>query len=123
MIPGRNETLRINGRARLLRDAPFFDDLIVKGHRPVLVLLVEIDQTTDNKVRWKLVWEFLEEYRWEPAHAQPPLLQDQPSPVGDDRWDALLAALAEHLAAQHDLAPAGWTESRVLARPYVGNAT
>jgi uncharacterized protein len=44
LIPGRNETLRINGRARLLRDAPFFDDLIVKGHRPVLVLLVEIDQ-------------------------------------------------------------------------------
>lgn len=75
MIPGRNETLRINGRARLLRDAPFFDDLIVKGHRPVLVLLVEIDQTTDNKVRWKLVWEFLEEYRCgastRPASAAP----------------------------------------------------
>jgi len=44
LIPGRNETLRINGRAKLLRDAPFFDDLTVKGHRPVLVLLVEIDQ-------------------------------------------------------------------------------
>jgi hypothetical protein len=26
-------------------------------------------------------------------------------PVGDERWDGLLAALAEHLAAQHDLAP------------------
>lgn len=44
LIPGRNETLRINGRARLLSDAPFFDDLIVKGHRPVLALLVDIDQ-------------------------------------------------------------------------------
>jgi hypothetical protein len=77
-----------------------------------------LNRTADNKVRWKLVWEFLEEYRWEPADAQPPLLQDEPSPVGDDRWDALLAALAEHLAAQHDLAPAGWTESRVLARPW-----
>jgi uncharacterized protein len=44
VIPGRNETLRISGRARLLRDAPFFNDLVVKGHRPVLVLLVEIDQ-------------------------------------------------------------------------------
>jgi PPOX class probable FMN-dependent enzyme len=44
LIPGRNETLRINGRARLLRDAPFFDDLVVHGHRPVLALLVEIDQ-------------------------------------------------------------------------------
>jgi uncharacterized protein len=44
IIPGRSETLRINGRARLLRDAPFFDDLVVRGHRPALVLLVEIEQ-------------------------------------------------------------------------------
>ncbi|MBB6349538.1 pyridoxamine 5'-phosphate oxidase family protein [Nonomuraea muscovyensis] len=44
LIPGRNETLRINGRARLLRDAPFFDEMIVKGHRPHLAIVVEIDQ-------------------------------------------------------------------------------
>ena len=44
MIPGRNETLRINGRARLLRDAPFFDELAVRGRRPILALLIEIDQ-------------------------------------------------------------------------------
>src|SRR5205809_91816 len=44
VIPGRKETLRINGRARLIRDAPFFDDMIVKGHRPPLALLVEIEQ-------------------------------------------------------------------------------
>ena len=44
IIPGRSETLRINGRARVLRDAPFFDDLVVRGHRPALVLLVEIEQ-------------------------------------------------------------------------------
>jgi uncharacterized protein len=44
IIPGRNETLRINGRARLLRDAPFFDDLAVRGRRPILALLVEVEQ-------------------------------------------------------------------------------
>jgi PPOX class probable FMN-dependent enzyme len=44
LIPGRNETLRINGRARLLRDAPFFDDLAVRGQRPILALLVEVEQ-------------------------------------------------------------------------------
>ena len=43
LVPGRAETLRINGRARLLRDAPFFDDMIVKGHRPRLALLIEIE--------------------------------------------------------------------------------
>ncbi|MGP3912186.1 pyridoxamine 5'-phosphate oxidase family protein [Nonomuraea sp. 10N515B] len=44
LIPGRNETLRINGRARLVREAPFFDEMIVKGHRPHLALVVEIEQ-------------------------------------------------------------------------------
>src|SRR5580704_14276757 len=75
-------------------------------------------RTADGKVRWKLVWEFLEEYRWEPDQIQPSLLRDEPSPVGDDRWDTLLAALAEHLAAQHDLAAPDWSERRVLRRPW-----
>jgi len=44
LIPGRNETLRVNGRARLVREAPFFDELIVKGHRPRLAIVVEIEQ-------------------------------------------------------------------------------
>ncbi|MDA0636186.1 pyridoxamine 5'-phosphate oxidase family protein [Nonomuraea sp. MCN248] len=44
LIPGRNETLRVNGRARLVREAPFFDELIVKGHRPAIALVVEIEQ-------------------------------------------------------------------------------
>jgi PPOX class probable FMN-dependent enzyme len=44
LIPGRGETLRINGRATLLRDAPFFDEMIVKGNRPALALVVDIEQ-------------------------------------------------------------------------------
>jgi PPOX class probable FMN-dependent enzyme len=43
LIPGRNDTLRINGRARLVSDAPFFDEMVVKGHRPVLAVVIEID--------------------------------------------------------------------------------
>ncbi|MEV4262956.1 pyridoxamine 5'-phosphate oxidase family protein [Kribbella sp. NPDC049584] len=43
-VPGRTDTLRINGRARIVREAPFFDDMIVKGNRPQLALLVEIEQ-------------------------------------------------------------------------------
>jgi PPOX class probable FMN-dependent enzyme len=44
LIPGRGDTLRINGRARLVSDAPFFDAMVVKGHRPVLAVVVEIDE-------------------------------------------------------------------------------
>jgi hypothetical protein len=81
-------------------------------------LAMHLSQTTDDKIRWKLVWEFLEEYRWEPSDVQPSLLRDEPSSLADERWDALLAALAEHLAAQHDLAPPAWTEMRVLREPW-----
>lgn len=72
----------------------------------------------DARTRWKLVWEFLEEYRWEPDDVQTSLLKDEPPPTADERWDTLLAALAEHLAAQHDLAPPAWAEMRVLQRPW-----
>ena len=44
LLPGREDTLRINGRARLVRDAPFFDEMTVKGHRPVLALVVDVEQ-------------------------------------------------------------------------------
>jgi hypothetical protein len=74
--------------------------------------------TSDERVRWKLVWEFLEEYRWEPAQTQVTLVDAEPPSVGDERWDALLAALAEHLGAQHDLAPPPWADSRVLRRAW-----
>jgi PPOX class probable FMN-dependent enzyme len=42
-IPGRGDTLRINGRARLVVDAPFFDLMLVKGHRPLLAVVVDVE--------------------------------------------------------------------------------
>lgn len=81
-------------------------------------LAQHLASTVDERVRWKLVWEFLEEYRWESAQVQVGLLRVEPAPTGDERWDVLLAALAEHLCAQHDLAPPAWAESRVLRRPW-----
>lgn len=44
VIPGRPDTLRINGSARLVTDGPFFDDLVVRGHRPALAMLVEVEE-------------------------------------------------------------------------------
>lgn len=61
IIPGRGDTLRINGRARLVRDAPFFDDMVVKGHRPVLALVVEIDTVFHHCAK-----AFLRSHLWSP---------------------------------------------------------
>ncbi|WP_433458323.1 hypothetical protein [Micromonospora sp. CA-248212] len=77
-------------------------------------LATHLASADTDRIRWKLVWEFLEEYRWEPAETRAGLLRDEPGPIGDARWDALLAALAEHLLAQADLAPPAWVDARVL---------
>jgi uncharacterized protein len=66
VIPGRKETLRINGRARLIRDAPFFDYMIVKGHRPQLALLVEIEQ-----IFFHCMKSFMRARLWEPESWHP----------------------------------------------------
>ncbi|MEU2626357.1 pyridoxamine 5'-phosphate oxidase family protein [Kitasatospora sp. NPDC007106] len=44
VIPGRGDTLRINGRAKLLRDAPFFDRMTVKGNRPKIALVIDVSE-------------------------------------------------------------------------------
>jgi PPOX class probable FMN-dependent enzyme len=44
LIPGRGDTLRINGRARLVQDAPFFDAMLVKGFRPIMAVVVDIEE-------------------------------------------------------------------------------
>ncbi|MFI6504307.1 pyridoxamine 5'-phosphate oxidase family protein [Nonomuraea typhae] len=69
LIPGRNETLRINGRARLVRDAPFFDELIVKGHRPQLAIVVEIEQIFHHCAK-----AFLRSALWKPEKWEPDTL-------------------------------------------------
>src|SRR3954451_1609563 len=61
VVPGRGDTLRINGRARLVSDAPFFDDLVVKGHRPKLATVVEIEEIFHHCSK-----AFLRSQLWEP---------------------------------------------------------
>jgi len=69
LVPGRKETLRINGRARLAREAPFFDDMIVKGHRPQLAIVVEIEQ-----IFFHCMKSFLRSKLWEPESWRPDAL-------------------------------------------------
>ncbi len=66
LIPGRADTLRINGRATLVRDAPFFDDLAVRGVRPVLAMVVEIDQVFSHCPK-----AFMRSKLWEPETWRP----------------------------------------------------
>jgi hypothetical protein len=69
VLPGRTETLRINGRARLVKDAPFFDDMMVKGHRPILAIVVDIEQ-----IFFHCAKAFLRSKLWDPETWHPEVL-------------------------------------------------
>lgn len=69
----------------------------------------------DATTRWRLVAEFLEEYRHEPATSRFQLLDVEPESTSDQRWDVLLAGLAEHLAARDGRGEPAWSEGRSLA--------
>ena len=66
LIPGRGDTLRINGRARLVSAAPFFDDMVVKGHRPILAVVVEIEE-----IFFHCAKAFLRSQLWKPETWDP----------------------------------------------------
>ena len=61
LVPGRGDTLRINGRARLVREASFFDGMLVQGHRPVLAVVVEVEQVFHHCSK-----AFLRTHLWQP---------------------------------------------------------
>ena len=65
-IPGRGDTLRINGRARLVSDAPFFDAMAVKGQRPLLAIVVDIED-----VFFHCAKAFLRSGLWKPETWDP----------------------------------------------------
>ena len=66
LIPGRGDTLRVNGRARLVSDAPFLDEMLVKGHRPILAVVVEIEDLFFHCAK-----AFLRSQLWQPESWDP----------------------------------------------------
>ncbi len=43
IIPGHKDSLRISGRARIVRDGQLFDKMEAHGHKPDLAILVQVD--------------------------------------------------------------------------------
>ncbi|WP_460751205.1 MSMEG_1061 family FMN-dependent PPOX-type flavoprotein [Myceligenerans cantabricum] len=66
IVPGRGDTLRVNGTARIVRDAPWFGDLQVRTHVPVLGLEVEIAE-----VFYHCPKAFLRSRTWDPESWEP----------------------------------------------------
>jgi PPOX class probable FMN-dependent enzyme len=66
LVPGRGDTLRINGPAELISQAPFFNRMVVRGHRPRLALMVKVEE-----VFYHCSKSFLRSSLWNPTTWQP----------------------------------------------------
>lgn len=85
------------------------------GYQPMTIArLGELLAGRTDQERWRLVAEFREEHRHEPRQRRLELLQDEPVPTGDQRWDVFLAALAEYLAYPDGRRGPRWCEQRQL---------
>jgi hypothetical protein len=97
LVPGRTDTLRINGRARLLRDGPFFDRMTVKGHRPRLALLVEVEE-----VFYHCSKSFMRSHLWHPESWRPEAVPPRPLISKTlERTDASMADLEHHYGPRY----------------------
>jgi PPOX class probable FMN-dependent enzyme len=96
LIPGRGDTLRINGRARLVSDAPFFDEMIVKGHRPILALVIEIEEVFHHCSK-----AFLRSELWRPETWTDPVPSRPVIAKTFERPDQTLEELSSYYGEQY----------------------
>lgn len=66
LIPGRGDRLRINGTARILADADYFDAMVVAGKRPILALEIDVEE-----VFFHCAKAFLRSDTWNPGRPEP----------------------------------------------------
>ncbi|UXA18701.1 pyridoxamine 5'-phosphate oxidase family protein [Mycobacterium sp. SMC-4] len=67
VIPGRGDTLRINGSARVLADADYFDAMTVRGKRPILALEVGVEEVFFHCSKAFLRSDAWQPDSWDPA--------------------------------------------------------
>ena len=97
LIPGRGDTLRINGRAHLVDDAPWFDDMVVKGHRPLLALVVEVEEVFGHCAK-----AFMRSRLWHPESWDPTRVASRAEIVHlTERPDAPVEALEAYDGATY----------------------
>lgn len=93
LIPGMNETLRVNGIARITLDLPLRESMAVEGKTPLSVMLVRAKAVYMHCAKAFMRSELWQPASWQPRSAMPTLgqiLKDQiafaESAESKDRW-------------------------------------
>jgi PPOX class probable FMN-dependent enzyme len=85
IVPGRQETLRVNGRACITRDAALLDRMAVNGKTPLLAIGVEVEQAFMHCPKAFIRSRLWHHPQWPAADALPSMacvLFDQIQPPG-----------------------------------------
>lgn len=69
LVPGRGDTLRINGTAKVMADADYFDAMVVSGKRPILALEIAVEE-----VFFHCAKAFMRSETWKPDTWHPDAL-------------------------------------------------
>jgi PPOX class probable FMN-dependent enzyme len=96
LIPGRGDTLRINGTARILADADYFDAMTVKGKRPILALEIDVEE-----VFFHCAKAFLRSDAWDPSTWNPTAVPSVAQLAKAVRYDWSLAELEERYSEEN----------------------
>lgn len=85
LIPGRDETLRVNGRASMTRDPEILQRSVVQGKAPLLAIGVEVEQVFFHCAKAMLRSRLWSHERWPEPDALPSyacMVFDQVKPAG-----------------------------------------
>ena len=97
LVPGRSDTFRVQGRARLVRDAALLDRMVVRGSRPLLAMVVDIDT-----VFYHCAKAFLRSALWDPATWDPEALPSRAKIAkAQEGRDESLAELERYYGEQY----------------------
>lgn len=92
VVPGRKDTLRVNGRARLVRDGDYFDAMAVRGKRPILAMEVTVEE-----VFYHCSKASLRSNLWDPESWRPDELPSRAALVqATERTEATVEELEHH---------------------------
>lgn len=69
LVPGRGDTLRINGTAKVIADGDYFDVMTIKGKRPILALEITVAEVFFHCAR-----AFMRSDTWKPETWKPDAL-------------------------------------------------
>jgi uncharacterized protein len=75
LIPGKSETLRIGGRAEVVRDAELLDSLHAHGKVPALALAVHVDEAFFHCSKCMIRSHLWQHQQWAPLDGLPTLAE------------------------------------------------